>query len=300
MTRKTWVLVIASVLVSVILIEGQVFAAGNKKIVVFLDGTPSQVQLTIVNAVGLIVGGITVVHPLSFINALAIEILNSNQVDQAVGLLRNYTVVEEVSDDLPVSVLPITPAPPPPLQMYDWGQTHIRADVAHAQLPTVTGTGVKVAILDTGVGPHIDLPTIVEGYNALPGGGLESYFDGHGHGTHIAGIIAARADNNAGLIGAAPKVQMQVPSGADIIAVKVLDDDGKGYLSNLIHGLQWVYDHPQIRLVNMTPGSPIFKAGQQNRYKAWYRARQKSPTAPEFVGAAGSEQSHIAQSVGTL
>ncbi len=71
MTRKTWGPVIASVLVSVILIEGQVFATDEeerKKIVVFRDGTPSAVQRTVV-----VLSGSTVVHPLSFIDALAIE-----------------------------------------------------------------------------------------------------------------------------------------------------------------------------------------------------------------------------------
>ena len=51
MTRKIWVLVIASILVSVILLEGQVFATdadGRKKIVVFLDGTSLTVQQTVV------------------------------------------------------------------------------------------------------------------------------------------------------------------------------------------------------------------------------------------------------------
>jgi subtilisin family serine protease len=192
--------VIARVLVSVILIEGQVFAAG-KKIVVFRDGTSSQVQQATVAAVALALNplhpeeAITVVHTLSFINALAIVIFNLDQVNQAVQSLLNYTIlpgvqpVLEVDDDLPVSVLPITPAPPPSVQMYDWGQTHIRADVAHENMPTVTGAGVKVAILDTGVGPHPDLPTITDGYNALPGGVPGLYADGHGHGTHMAGII---------------------------------------------------------------------------------------------------------------
>jgi subtilisin family serine protease len=259
MIQKIWVLAVASVLISVILIEGQAFAVGTKKIVVFVDGTSEQEQQDTVAAVALLLNplnpeeAITVVHTLSFINALAIEVLNANQVVQAVNLLLAYTtLVQRVDDDLPVSVLPITPAPPPPVQMYDWGQTHIRADVAHEQRPTVTGAGVKVAVLDTGVGPHIDLPTITEGYNALPPGGVSGFSDGHGHGTHIAGIIAAREDNNAGLIGAAPQVQTQ--AGANIVAVKVLDNTGKGYLSDVIKGLQWVYDHPQIQLVNMSLG----------------------------------------------
>ncbi len=213
MVRKIWGLVIASVLVSVILIEGQVFAVG-KKIVVFVDGTSSQ-----------------------------------NQVNQAVGLLLNYTTlsgvhpVKEVDDDPVVSVNPIIPALSLPAEKYGWGLTHIRVDVAYQEMPEWNGQGVKVAILDTGVGPHADLPPIAEGYNALGGA---SYNDNHGHGTHIAGIIAAQ---NHVIKGAAP--------GASIVAVKVLDATGKGHLSDLIDGLQWVYNYngnPQIRLVNMSLG----------------------------------------------
>jgi hypothetical protein len=74
-----------------------------------------------------------------------------------------------VYDDLVVSVLPITPALPSPQQTYDGGLEHIRVDDAHEKMPTVTGVGVQVAILDTGVGPHADLPTIVDGFNALYG-----------------------------------------------------------------------------------------------------------------------------------
>ena len=52
-------------------------------------------------------------------------------------------------------------------------------------------------------------------------------------------------------------------------------------------------------IVQYTPNSPIFKAVQKKRYKALYRALKKSPTAPESAVAAGSERSHIEQSVGT-
>ena len=88
--------------------------------------------------------------------------------------------------------------------------------------------------------------TIVDGYNALPGGVQNLYSDGRGHGTHIAGTIAASANNGVGIIGAAPDV--------NIVAVKVLYSNGKGYLSTVIDGLQWVYNNPQIRLVNMSWG----------------------------------------------
>jgi minor extracellular protease Epr len=150
-----------------------------------------------------------------------------------------------VYDDLAVSVLPITPAPPPLQQTYDWGLKYIRVDEAHDKMPQVTGSKVQVAILDTGVGPHAQL-TIVDGYNALLGGVPNLYSDDHGHGTHMAGIIVASMDSGVGVIGAAPE--------ADIVAVKVLDFNGKGSLSTVINGLQWVYNHKQIRLVNMSWG----------------------------------------------
>jgi minor extracellular protease Epr len=245
MTRKTWVLVIASVLVSSIRLEGQVFAAGGRKqIVVFRDGTPLAVQQ---QAVAL--SGSTVVFPLSFISAWAIELPGVGTA-QALAFLLNYTVlgvpiVVGSYDDLVVSVLPITPAPPPPQQTYEWGLKHIRVDEAHAKMPQVTGRKVQVAILDTGVGPHAQL-TVVDGYNALPRGVPNLYFDDHGHGTHIAGIIAASMDSGVGIIGAAPE--------ADIVAVKVLDYQGKGSLSTVLNGLQWVYNSKQIRLVNMSWG----------------------------------------------
>jgi hypothetical protein len=123
MTRKIWVLAIASVLVSVILLDEQIFATdvdGRKKIAVFLDGTPWDVQR------------------------------------QAVALSKS---VMGGYDDLAVSILSITPALPPLQQTYDWGFEHIRVDDAHEKLLTVTGVGVQVAILGTGVGPHADLPT---------------------------------------------------------------------------------------------------------------------------------------------
>ena len=209
MTRKIWGLAIASVLVSVILLYGQVVATdadGRKKIAVFLDGTPLDVQQ---QAVAL--SKSTVVHTLSFINALAIELPDVGTAE-ALAFLLNYTVlrvhiVVGVYDDPVFSILPITPALPPPQQTYNWGLEHIRVEDAHEKMPTMTGVGVQVAMLDAGVGPHADLPTLVDGFNALSGG-PELCSDDHGHATHIAGIIAARANNDVGLISAAPRASL--------------------------------------------------------------------------------------------
>jgi subtilisin family serine protease len=264
MPRKIWVLVIASVLVSSILLEGQVFAAGERKKIVMVSNS---------NDFGLLLGvlqdplqnpppnGINVVHPLSMISAVAITLPLNKTVEEGLAYLQNLmsvipSVVYVIYDDLAVSVLPIIPALSGVVSLtqdsYTWGLQRIDADVAHQAMPALTGSGVQVAIVDTGVGDtvvagctHPDLPLIVDGFNALPGGG--SYCDGHGHGTHIAGIIAARV-NSYGLIGVAPE--------ASIVAVKVLDANGQGYLSDVLFGLQWIYIHPekQIRLINMSLG----------------------------------------------
>ena len=83
-----------------------------------------------------------------------------------------------------------------------------------------TGVGETIAVIDTGIQPnHPDL-ILVGGKNFtnLPVGQLEpddNWNDGHGHGTHVAGTIAA-LNNNLGVVGVAP--------GAGLYAVKVLDD----------------------------------------------------------------------------
>ena len=86
---------------------------------------------------------------------------------------------------------------------------------------------VNVGILDTGVDPtHPDL-NVVGGENCL--GGI-SFVDGHGHGSHVSGIVAA-LDNAIGVVGVAP--------GAHLYAAKVLDDNGSGSFSTVACGLDF-------------------------------------------------------------
>jgi subtilisin family serine protease len=98
-----------------------------------------------------------------------------------------------------------------------------------------TGRGIKVAILDTGIdSTHPDL-VIAGGVNfagTTKDGSTNpaDWADGHGHGTHCAGIVAAR-NNSIGVVGVAPD--------ATLYAVKVLSDSGTGYTSDIIQGLDW-------------------------------------------------------------
>jgi subtilisin family serine protease len=224
------------------LVGGQALSASDHdRIVTFESGVSRLMQLTIVE-----LSGSLVVHELPLIGGMAIQLPPDN-LDAALALLLNQTLVVDVFEDLLTVVDPIIPLPleqAPDEEVYPWGLVRTGVEAVHQEWPKYDGQGTTVAILDTGVDrEHRELRSaFAGGYNALPGGG--SSHDGHGHGTHMAGIIAAALDAK-GIVGVAPR--------ASIVAVKVLDNNGRGRTSDLIKGLQWVADQG-IRLVNISLG----------------------------------------------
>ncbi|MFE5659384.1 S8 family peptidase [Streptomyces sp. NPDC056517] len=107
------------------------------------------------------------------------------------------------------------------------------------------GTGVKVAVLDTGVdATHPDLADrIVESRSFVPG---ETARDGHGHGTHVAStILGSGAGSDGRYRGVAP--------GAELVVGKVLDDGGSGSESGIIEGMEWAA-HSGAKVVSMSLG----------------------------------------------
>jgi hypothetical protein len=70
------------------------------------------------------------------------------------------------------------------------------------------GTGVRVGVIDTGVGPHKDL-NIIGGTNTVTGEPANNFYDGDKHGTHVAGLIGARGVMPTGLSGMAPGVELR-------------------------------------------------------------------------------------------
>ncbi len=109
---------------------------------------------------------------------------------------------------------------------------------------TSTGFGIGVAILDSGIdGNHEDL-TIVGGWNTLKSN--EEWGDGNGHGTHVAGTVAA-LDNGKGVVGVGPEI--------GLYAVKVLDDGGGGTVSSVVARIEWAAINENISVLNMSLGS---------------------------------------------
>ena len=148
-------------------------------------------------------------------------------------MLENSWFVEAIQEDTIVSIMEDT---------LDWGVDDIDAEevwggaenAVDISLGRVTGQGVKVAVLDTGIDyTHPDLAIVYSGgYDYVSDDNDPK--DGHGHGTHCAGIIAA-ADNSYGVIGVAPKT--------DLYAVRVLNDQGSGSISDIVAGMDWAADN---------------------------------------------------------
>ena len=159
---------------------------------------------------------------------------------QAPGVLRvendplAYALAKPVNPGKP----PKTPAPQPSEEM-PWGVDRIDAELAWS---ATRGTGIRVAVIDSGIDlDHPDL-RVYGGYNAI--NPRKSYNDDYGHGTHVAGTIAA-LDNGIGVIGVAPE--------AHLYAVKVLNSRGIGFVSDIIEGLDWCIQNG-MQVANMSLG----------------------------------------------
>ena len=146
-----------------------------------------------------------------------------------------------------------TPTPEPqPKEILPWGINRIAADVVWG---SVTGVDVDVAVIDSGIDKdHLDLAAnIGGGINFVATGkgppwkrtvDPDAWDDDYGHGTHVAGTAAA-IDNEIGVIGGSP--------GATLWAVKVLDNEGSGYLSDVAAGIVWAADNG-IEVANLSLG----------------------------------------------
>ncbi len=158
------------------------------------------------------------------------------------------------------------------------GVDRIEADLSPKA--AANNAGPAIAVIDTGSGPHSDL-NIAGGKNCVQG--KPTIADGNGHGTHVAGTIAAKL-NGAGVVGVLP--------GAPIYSVRVLNNQGSGTWSSVICGIDWVTANAgTIKVANMSlggSGSDDGNCGNTNN-DAMHKAICNSVSAGvTYVVAAGN------------
>jgi subtilisin family serine protease len=106
------------------------------------------------------------------------------------------------------------------------------------------GSGIKIAVLDTGGTDHQELSgNLIDVFDCT---GHNDAADRQGHGTHVAGIIAAK-DNDFGVLGVAPDAQ--------IYCMKVLDNNGRGGYNTIEAGIKKAIELG-VDIINMSLGAP--------------------------------------------
>lgn len=240
----------AGVLVFCLLVSTySIWAPKSERVIVVFHNTPDTSLISPygqVNQVFHIIPAVVATLPESAVEALS----------------RNKNVKYIESDSYNQFVTALDNAVDPTDEVIPWGVDRIDADLAWQYS---TGKKVRVAVIDTGIDmDHPDLQANIHGgINTIAPSPQypdpDNFDDDHGHGTFVAGIIAA-VDNNIGVIGVAPN--------AWLYGVKVLNSGGAGYISDIIEGIEWCIDK-DMQVINMSFGGLYSEALQDACDAAW-------------------------------
>lgn len=190
-------------------------------------------------------------------------IKNIGEIKYKLPMIDSYVV--EVDKDMVSSIKELE-------EIYTYElDTHITAqmnrvgkiiDSKYAYKNNIYGTGIGVAILDTGISMHKDF---TYGRNRIVAfkdyvNNKKNPYDDNGHGSHIAGIIGGNGYSSRGkYMGIAPD--------CDLIMIKVLDNKGDGKISDVLAGLQWIIDNKDkynIRVLNISVGTAVKERFEEN------------------------------------
>ena len=201
-------------------------------------------------------GGIVSMHYRHALNGFAVQLPSA-----ALEGIQRHPGVLFVSEDGEVSAATCDPSAttqclPTGVDRIDGDRSSTRSGDGRGSVP------INVAVLDTGISPHPDL-NVAGGVDCQSGSGFS---DPDGHGSHVAGTIAAK-DDAAGVVGVAP--------GARLFAVRVLNKQGSGTWGKMICGIDWVTgtrldgdSTNDIAVANMSlggPGADDEKCGRSNK-----------------------------------
>jgi len=183
-------------------------------------------------------------------NRRALRLINARAADLpdgALAALASDPRVAQISEDRPVAgAMERTAA--------TVGATTVRRDLGY------DGTGVGVAVIDSGAAPaHDDL--LANGASVIDRfvdfvGGRDLPYDDYGHGTHVAGIIAGSGYDSGGK-------RSGIAPGARLTVLKVLNNKGNGYVSDVIAALDYVVankDELNIRVVNISIATGVYES----------------------------------------
>ncbi|MCT8138450.1 S8 family peptidase [Anaerobacillus sp. CMMVII] len=223
-----------SVLFAMVLLFGMMFPsatifandATTDEYLVQFDGN---VERGILKAFG--VSNNEVLHTFTLLSVVSLKLTEQ----QAKGLA-NHPKIKGVEKNAAVQALG---------QTIPWGVPKVQTPEANNL--GYTGNGLKVAILDTGIDrSHPDLNANVKGGFSVftDSANSDPYYDGSGHGTHVAGTVAA-VDNDFGVVG--------VAKNADLYAVKVLNNSGSGSYEGIAKGIEWSIQNG-MDIINMSLG----------------------------------------------
>lgn len=146
-------------------------------------------------------------------------------------------------------------APNDPLYQFQWNFKQVNAEEAWKKS---TGKDVVVAVIDTGVAVKDDAKRNIKAVKDLAGTGTVAGYDfvdkdpfpwdGHGHGTHVAGTIAQTTGNKYGVAGLAYN--------AKIMPLRVLNSQGFGQVADIADSIRFAADNGA-QVINMSLGGPL-------------------------------------------
>lgn len=178
--------------------------------------------------------GANVIYDLPIINAYAVEFQSSKLNEMA-----KHDSVKYIHDDVKIS------------SFLDIATQVVGSRIANDT--GYTGKGVGIAVLDTGIYPHPDLTRSDNRIIVFKDfvNKKDSPYDDNGHGTFVAGVAAGNGySSNGKYAGVAPE--------ANLIGVKVMNENGEGKSSDILAGMQWVVDNREkynIKVMSLSLGS---------------------------------------------
>lgn len=207
----------------------------------FTPGTTAQQQAHV-----LAEARVTIGHRIAQLGVVVVNVV-ADRRDAVQAKLRASRFVARIEKDAVVEKLDTTPNDT--YWAAQWGLGRIGLPTAWDQ--TRGAAGLVVAVLDTGVdASHPDLAgAVLSGFNVIANNTDSS--DLEGHGTAVAGVIAARSNNTAGVAG--------ICWTCSILPVKVLGDDGTGDMATLATGIVRAAA-AGARVINMSLGGPVGSA----------------------------------------